>query len=78
MDVSKICSRNSRIYILGYMQEIAARDAEDARLGGEEFRVIKRTVMSYAAPISVHTRIELPTYGTGFTRITAQRGYQAH
>src|SRR5260370_17211168 len=60
------------------MQEIAARDAEDARLGGEGYWVIKRTVMNFAAPIPVHTRLELKTYGTGFTRITAQRGYEAH
>lgn len=41
-------------------------------------RVIKRTVMNFATPVPVHTRLELKTYGTGFTRITAQRGYEAH
>jgi acyl-CoA thioesterase FadM len=60
------------------MQEIAARDAEDARLGGEGYWVIKRSVMNFAVPIPVHTRLALTTYGTGFTRITAQRGYEAH
>jgi len=63
---------------LRYMQEIAARDAEDAQLGGEGYWVIKRTVMAFATPIPVHTRLELKTYGMGFTRITAQRGYKAH
>jgi acyl-CoA thioesterase FadM len=63
---------------LRYMQEIAARDAEDAQLGGEGYWVIKRTAMTFAVPIPVHTRLELTTYGVGFTRITAQRGYEAH
>src|SRR5579864_2778980 len=63
---------------LRYMQDIAARDAEDARLGGEGYWVIKRTVMTFTAPIPIHTTLELKTYGIGFTRITAQRGYEAH
>jgi acyl-CoA thioesterase FadM len=63
---------------LRYMQEIAARDAEDARLGGEGYWVIKRTVMAFTTPIPIHTTLELTTYGIGFTRITAQRGYEAH
>src|SRR5438270_8886623 len=62
---------------LRYMQEIAARDAEDVRLGGEGYWVIKRTVMNFATPVPIHTRLELKTYGIGFTRITAQRGYEA-
>ena len=63
---------------LRYMQEIASRDAEDAQLEGEGYWVIKRTVMSFATPIPIHTRLELKTYGIGFSRITAQRGYEAH
>ena len=66
------------VAFLRYMQEIAARDAEDARLKGDGYWVIKRTVMSFAAPIPIHTRLDLKTYGIGFTRITAQRGYEAH
>ncbi len=62
---------------LRYMQEIAAQDAEDARLEGEGYWVIKRTVMSFTRPIPIHTRLELKTFGIGFTRITAQRGYEA-
>lgn len=62
---------------LRYMQEIAARDAQDAQLGGEGYWVIKRTVMSFASPIPIHTRLELKTYGIGFSRITAQREYEA-
>ncbi len=63
---------------LRYMQEIASRDSEDAQLGGEGYWVIKRTVMVFTTPIPIHTRLELKTYGTGFSRITAQRGYEAH
>ncbi|HJT59430.1 MAG TPA: acyl-ACP thioesterase domain-containing protein [Ktedonobacteraceae bacterium] len=63
---------------LRYMQEIAARDAQDARLDGNGYWVIKRTVISFASPIPIHTRLELKTYGIGFSRITAQRGYEAH
>jgi len=59
------------------MQEIAARDAEDARLGGVGYWVIKRTVMTFATPVPVHITLALKTYGIGFTRITAQRGYEA-
>lgn len=62
---------------LRYMQDIAARDAEDARLEGNGFWVVKRTVMDFTAPVAVHTRLELKTFGLGFTRITAQRGYEA-
>lgn len=63
---------------LRYMQEVAARDAEDARLEGEGYWIIRRTVMTFATPIPIHTRLELTTYGIGFTRITAQRGYEAY
>ncbi len=63
---------------LCYMQELAARDAEDAQLEGGGYWVIKRTVMSFATPIPIHASLELKTYGIGFTRITAQRGYEAH
>ena len=62
---------------LHYMQDIAARDAADARLEGEGFWVVKRSVITFAAPIAVHTLLELKTFGLGFTRITAQRGYEA-
>jgi acyl-CoA thioesterase FadM len=62
---------------LRYMQEIASLDAEDARLSGEGNWIAKRTVISFAAPVQIHTTLELKTYGIGFTRITAQRGYEA-
>ena len=63
---------------LRYMQEIASRDAEDVQLEGDGYWVIKRTVISFATPIPIHTRLELKTYGIGFSRITAHRGYEAH
>jgi YbgC/YbaW family acyl-CoA thioester hydrolase len=62
---------------LRYMQDIAALDAEDAQLGGDGNWIIKRTVVSFAEPIPVHTPLSLQTYGLGFTRITAQRAYDA-
>jgi acyl-CoA thioesterase FadM len=62
---------------LRYMQDLAAQDARDARLEGNGYWVVKRTVISFTAPIKVHTSLELKTYGIGFTRITAQRGYEA-
>lgn len=33
--------------------------------------------MTFATPVPVHSRLALKTYGIGFTRITAQRGYEA-
>ena len=63
---------------LRYMQETASRDAEDAQLEGDGYWVIKRTVMSFATPIPIHTTLQLQTYGMGFSRITAQRGYKAN
>ncbi len=62
---------------LRYMQDIAALDAEDAQLSGNGYWVVKRTFITFAAPIPVHTRLALKTYGLGFTRVTAQRGYEA-
>src|SRR5258706_14685952 len=62
---------------LRYMQDIAAHDAEDTRLAGDGYWGIKRTVISFGTPIPIHTRLELKTYGIGFTRITAQREYEA-
>src|SRR6266568_6001948 len=62
---------------LRYMQDIAALDAEDAQLSGNGYWIVKRTVISFAAPLQIHTQLELKTYGIGFTRITAQRGYEA-
>ncbi len=63
---------------LRYMQDIAARDAGDVLLEGNGYWISKRTVISFATPIPIHARLELKTYGIGFTRITAQRGYEAH
>ncbi|GHO69737.1 hypothetical protein KSC_086290 [Ktedonobacter sp. SOSP1-52] len=63
---------------LRYMQEIASLDAEDIQLGGEGYWIVKRTVISFAAPIKIHTKLDLKTFGMGFTRITAQRGYAAY
>jgi len=60
-----------------YMQELASRDAEDAQLEGNGFWVVKRTVISFARPISIHARLQLKTFGIGFSRITAHRGYEA-
>lgn len=60
-----------------YLQDIAMLDAEDARLEGDNYWVARRTVLSFAAPVQMHTLLELTTYGIGFTRITAQRGYEA-
>ncbi len=63
---------------LRYMQEIAGRDAENAQLSGNGYWIVKRSVISFIAPVAVHTKLRLKTYGIGFTRITAQRGYEAH
>jgi acyl-CoA thioesterase FadM len=62
---------------LRYMQDIAARDAEDVQLSGDGYWVVKRTVISFADAVQIHTPLLLKTYGIGFTRITAQRGYEA-
>ena len=62
---------------LRYMQDIASRDAEDAQLIGEGYWIIKRTMMSFASSIPLHTNLELKTFGIGFSRITALRGYEA-
>jgi len=60
-----------------YMQDIALRDAEDSELVGEGYWIIKRTKMSFSASIPMHTNLELKTFGIGFSRITALRGYEA-
>jgi acyl-CoA thioesterase FadM len=62
---------------LRYMQDLAAQDAEDAQLVGNGYWIIKRTIMSFNRPIALHTKLELKTFGIGFTRITALRGYEA-
>lgn len=62
--------------VLRYMQDIAALDAEDAQLAGNGYWVVKRTTITFTAPLHVHTKLELKTYGIHFTRITAQRGYE--
>lgn len=62
---------------LRYMQDLAARDAEDAQLSGNGYWVIKKTVISFTVPVPIHTPLALKTFGIGFTRITAQRGYEA-
>jgi Predicted thioesterase len=63
---------------LRYMQDIAGLDAEDLHFTGDGFWIVKRTVISFAAAIPLHTQLAITTYGMGFTRITAQRGYDAH
>ena len=60
-----------------YMQDIASRDAEDSQLVGEGYWIIKRTKMSFASSIPLQTSLELKTFGIGFSRITALRGYEA-
>ena len=62
---------------LRYMQDIALRDAEDAQLVGGGYWIIKRTMMSFASSIPLHTSLELKTFGIGFSRITALRRYEA-
>ena len=63
---------------LRYMQDIAARDAEEVQLSGNGYWVVKRTAISFTAAVQIHTPLVLKTYGIGFTRITAQRGYEAY
>ena len=63
---------------LCYMQEIAGLDAEDAQLSGSGYWVVKRSVISFATSVPVHTKLNLKTYGIGATRITVQRGYEAY
>jgi len=63
---------------LRYMQDIAALDAENAQLSGNGNWVVKKTVISFTAPIPAHTRLELKTYGIDFTHVTARRGYEAY
>ncbi len=63
---------------LRYMQDIAALDAADAHLSGNGYWVVKRSIISFNVPVPVHTKLEMKTYGIGFTRITAQRGYEAY
>jgi len=60
-----------------YMQDIASRDAEDSQLVGEGYWIIKRTKMTFFKSIPLHTILELKTFGIGFSRITAMRGYEA-
>ncbi|HET8911135.1 MAG TPA: acyl-ACP thioesterase domain-containing protein [Ktedonobacteraceae bacterium] len=60
-----------------YMQNIASRDAEDAGLVTDGYWIVKRTIMSFARPIPMHSALEIKTFGLNFTRITAQRGYEA-
>lgn len=63
---------------LRYMQDIAALDTEDVQLGGDGYWVVKRTVISFSQSIKTHMKLDLKTFGIGFTRITAQRGYEAY
>lgn len=65
------------VAFLRYMQDIASRDAEDSQLVGEGYWIIKRTKMSFVSSIPLHTSLELKTFGIGFSRITAMRGYEA-
>jgi len=62
---------------LRYMQDIAARDVEDAQLVSNGYWVIKRSIISFATPVPTHAQLELKTFGIGISRITAQRGYEA-
>lgn len=62
---------------LRYMQDIAALDTEEAHVDDDGYWIIKRTIVSFRAPVPLLTRLEVTTYGMGFTRITAQRGYDA-
>jgi acyl-CoA thioesterase FadM len=62
---------------LRYMQDIAALDAEDAHVADDGYWIIKRTLVSFRQPVALLARLDITTYGMGFTRITAQRGYDA-
>ncbi len=75
------CDSNGQLTpatFLRYMQDIAARDAEDAQLVGDGYWIIKRTIMSFTTPVTIHMPLLLKTYGLGISRITAQRGYAAY
>lgn len=60
-----------------YMQDISALDSEDVQLAGDGFWVVKRSAITFNAPIAMHTQLEVKTFGLHLTRITAQRGYEA-
>lgn len=62
---------------LRYMQDIAALDSEDANVDDDGYWIIKRTIVSFHQPVPLLSRLEVTTYGMGFKRITAQRGYDA-
>lgn len=63
---------------LRYMQGIAALDAEDAQLSGNGYWVVRRSIISFTRPVNIHARLDLRTYAMGFSRIAAQRGYEAY
>jgi acyl-CoA thioesterase FadM len=60
------------------MQELASCDAEDARLSGDGYWVVRYTSIAFSTPVALHTTLQLSTYGIGFSRIAARRGYEAH
>ncbi|GCE10330.1 acyl-[acyl-carrier-protein] thioesterase [Tengunoibacter tsumagoiensis] len=62
---------------LRYLQDIAGRDAEEVFPDSEGFWVIKRTLVSFSEPVQMHTDLEIDTYALSFTRVSAQRAYEA-
>jgi acyl-CoA thioesterase FadM len=62
---------------LRYMQDVAGLDAEGVQFTGDGFWIVKRSQIAFAAPVPLHTPLEVTTYALSFARITAQRGYEA-
>lgn len=62
---------------LRLLQDISAHDILlDTKLEYDGSLVIRRSIVNFKAPVKKFTRLELKTFGTGFGRVSSQRGYE--
>ncbi len=62
-------------YALRYFQDIAGRDSAELGLQQKHNWIARRTVVEFNKPVTARTQLQINTYSMGFTKVTAQRGY---
>lgn len=62
---------------LGYLQDIAERDAASGNLLDDNgYWIARRTTADFLAPVPVRANLEAETFAAGFTKVTAHRNYE--
>jgi acyl-CoA thioesterase FadM len=62
---------------LGYLQDVAERDAKSGNLLDDKgYWIARRTTADFFTPVPVRATLEAETFAAGFSKVTAHRNYE--